>query len=384
MAVQGPLRVNQLFTCDDHNMKNILVLPGDGVGQEVTAAAESVLLLISRLARLDFKFTHALVGGACYDKTGEFITDETMALARGSEAILFGAEGGPKWDSLELTGPPERRSGLTRLRRELELFANLRPIRPFRSLLEHSSLKPEVIRDADFIIVRELCGGIYFGQPRGIDRKANGELRGYDTLEYTEGEIERIARVAFELARSRHRKVSSVDKSNVLESGILWRKTVARLGAENYPDVTLEHLFIDNAAMQVVRRPSQFDVIVTENLFGDILSDGAAMAAGSLGMLPSASLSARRSDSHRLGLYEPVHGSAPDIAGKDIANPLGAILSVGLMLTYSFERPDLTAAVEEAVASALESGVRPRDLGGNASTNETTAAVVSAIAAKLA
>jgi len=363
-------------------MTRILVLPGDGIGQEVTAAAEAVLRLVSRLAHLDdWEFTHALVGGACYDETGEFITKETMTLAQHSDAILFGAEGGPKWDSLELTGPPESRSGLTRLRRELELFANLRPIRPFPSLLVHSSLKPEVIRDVDLIIVRELCGGIYFGQPRGIDRKPNGELRGYDTLEYTEREIERIARVAFELARSRCRKVTSVDKSNVLESGILWRKTIARLGAEDYPDVALEHLFIDNAAMQVVRRPGQFDVIVTENLFGDILSDGAAMVAGSLGMLPSASLSAKRPDGRRLGLYEPVHGSAPDIAGKGVANPLGAILSVALMLTHSFARPDLTATVEEAVAFALENGVHPQDLGGNASTSETTAAVLAAITA---
>jgi 3-isopropylmalate dehydrogenase len=365
-------------------MKKILVLPGDGIGQEVTAAAEAVLRLVVRLARLEhWEFAHALVGGACYDKTGEFITDGTMALARESDAILFGAEGGPKWDSHELTGPPESRSGLTRLRRELELFANLRPIRASRSLLEHSSLKPEVIRDVDFVIVRELCGGIYFGQPRGIDRKPNGELRGYDTLEYTEREIERIGRVAFELARSRRRKVSSVDKSNVLESGILWRRTIARLGAQDYPDVALEHLFVDNAAMQVVRRPGQFDVLVTENLFGDILSDGAAMVTGSLGMLPSASLSAKRPDGRRLGLYEPVHGSAPDIAGQGVANPLGAILSVALMLTYSFERPDLTATVEDAVASALNSGIRPRDLGGNAGTPETTTAVMTAITARM-
>jgi len=359
--------------------RNVLVLPGDGIGPEVTAAGEKVLRFLLKKYGLEATFGHALVGGACYDRTGEFITDETMALARNADALLFGSEGGPKWDSLELTGSPESRSGLTRLRRELELFANLRPIRPFDTLLSRSTLKRETICGVDFIILRELCGGIYFGQPRGIERGSDGTLRGFDTQEYTEREIERIARVGFQLASSRRCKLCSVDKANVMESGVLWRRVVGRIGTQEFPRVALSHLYVDNAAMQLVRDPRQFDVIVTDNLFGDILSDGAAMITGSLGMLPSASLSAERADGHRIALYEPVHGSAPDIAGKGIANPLGTILSVGLMLKHSFDRPDLSGILDQAVVATLEAGLLTPDLGGSSRTEEVTDGVIAAL-----
>ncbi|HWA45837.1 MAG TPA: 3-isopropylmalate dehydrogenase [Hypericibacter adhaerens] len=359
--------------------RQILVLGGDGIGPEVTAAAERVLSILAGRHKLALAFEHALVGGACYDATGLFITDATMAKAKAADAILFGAEGGPKWDSLELTGPPETRSGLTRLRRELELYANLRPIRPFEALLAHSTLKPEIVRGVDFMIVRELCGGIYFGEPRGIERKGDGLLHGFDTQDYSEPEIERIAHASFALARSRRRKLCSVDKANVMESGILWRRTLTRIGERDYPEVELSHLYVDNAAMQIVRNPRQFDVIVTDNLFGDILSDGAAMITGSLGMLPSASLGTPRPDGRRPGLYEPVHGSAPDIAGQGLANPLGAIMSAALLLTHGLGRPDLAQIVERAVARTLEAGIATPDLGGKAGTGEVLAAVIEAL-----
>jgi 3-isopropylmalate dehydrogenase len=356
----------------------VLVLGGDGIGPEVTASAERVLHTISTREGLGIQFEHDLVGGASYDATGKFTTDEMMGRARNAQAILFGAEGGPRWDALELDGTPEERSGLSRLRRELELFANLRPIKPFDALLSRSTLKAEVVRNVDFIIVRELCGGIYFGRPRGISRLPDGSLQGIDTQSYTEAEIERVARSAFTLARSRRRRLASADKANVMESGVLWRRVVTRLGKAEFPDVALEHLYADNAAMQIVRDPRQFDVIVTDNLFGDILSDGAAMIAGSLGMLPSAALSADLGG-RRFGLYESVHGSAPDIAGRGIANPLGSILSVAMMLDHSFARPDLADRLERAVAAALERGILPRDLGGKAGTDEVADAVIAAL-----
>jgi len=359
--------------------KKILVLAGDGVGPEVTAAAEIVLRAILERHGLAAIFEHALVGGACYDATGEFITDETMRLAHGADCILFGSEGGPKWDELELSGTPESRSGLIRLRRELELFANLRPIRALDELLEFSTFRADVIRGVDFIVLRELCGGIYFGEPRGIVCTADGQQRGIDTQVYTESEISRIARAGFELARFRRRKLTSVDKANVMESGVLWRRVVSRIGREEFPEVALNHLYVDNAAMQIVRNPRQFDVLVTDNLFGDILSDCAAMISGSLGMLPSASLSFAAGAKEQKGLYEPVHGSAPDIAGRGIANPAGAILSVGLMLKYTFGRADLCDQVEHAVRTALANGCRSMDLGGNATTAQVTDAVVAAL-----
>lgn len=359
--------------------KKILVLAGDGIGPEVTAAAEQVLRVVLQTHSLGASFSHALVGGACYDVTGEFITDQTMQLAHGADAILFGSEGGPEWDDLELAGKPESRSGLIRLRRELDLFANLRPIRALDALLERSTFRADVIRGVDFIVLRELCGGIYFGEPRGIARGADGQLRGTDTQVYSESEIARIARAGFSLARARRRKLTSVDKANVMESGVLWRRVVSRIGAEEFPDVAVNHLYVDNAAMQIVRNPRQFDVLVTDNLFGDILSDCAAMITGSLGMLPSASLSWVSGASGRKGLYEPVHGSAPDIAGRGVANPVGAILSVGLMLEYSFDRPDLNASIEKAVAAALGSGNRSPDLGGAATTDQVTGSILAAL-----
>jgi 3-isopropylmalate dehydrogenase len=359
--------------------KIILVLGGDGIGPEVTAAAEEVLRFMLEANGLDATFLHALVGGACYDQTGEFITDATMQLAHQADGILFGSEGGPKWDRLEMKGSPESRSGLIRLRRELQLFANLRPVRADEQLLDCSTLRSDVIRGVNFIILRELCGGIYFGEPRGITRSADGELSGTDTQTYTESEIARIARAGFELARSRHGKLTSVDKANVMESGVLWRRVLSRIGSEEFPEVALNHLYVDNAAMQIVRDPRQFDVLVTDNLFGDILSDCAAMIAGSLGMLPSASLSYATGAKTQKGLYEPVHGSANDIAGRNVANPLGAILSAGLLLEYTFGRSDLNGAIERAVSRALENGFRSMDIGGTTKTTQVTSAVLAAL-----
>jgi 3-isopropylmalate dehydrogenase len=356
--------------------KRILVLGGDGIGPEVTEAAQAVLARVAGDHNLGVEFQHALVGGACYDAAGVFITEETVQAAKDSDAILFGSEGGPKWDRLELTGPPEARSGLTRLRRELALFGNLRPIRAFGALRSRSTLKEEVISGADYIIVRELCGGIYFGEPRGIERRDDGHIYGFDTQQYADWEIERVARVAFELARSRRKNVCSVDKANVMESGILWRRIVSQVAERDYPDVELTHMYVDNAAMQIVRDPRQFDVIVTDNLFGDILADGSAMIAGSLGMLPSASLAAPRADGSRLGLYEPVHGSAPDIAGQGIANPIGAILSAALLLRYGLMRPDLASLVESAVEKALNAGAFTPDLGGRSTSSHVLSQVL--------
>lgn len=357
----------------------ILVLGGDGIGPEVTAAAERVLQTISARENVMLEFEHHLVGGACYDETGRFSTDEMMEAARLSDAILFGSEGGPKWDVLEIDCRPEERAGLSRLRLEFQLFANLRPIKFIDAIQSSSTLKAEVIRNVDFVIVRELCGGIYFGSPRGTTTRPDGMLQAIDTLSYTEAEIERIAHTAFTLARRRRRHVTSVDKANVLASSTLWRKVFSRLGAEQYADVELEHMYVDNAAMQIIRDPRQFDVLVTENLFGDILSDGAAMIAGSLGVLPSAALGDFRGDGRRFGLYEPVHGSANDIAGRGIANPLGSILSAAMLLEFSLGRADLAAKVDHAVQVALKAGVLPADLGGSASTSEVTEAVIAAL-----
>jgi 3-isopropylmalate dehydrogenase len=354
----------------------ILVLGGDGIGPEVTAAAERVVRRVAEQANLEMTFEHALVGGASYDLCGEFISDATMAKARAADAILFGSEGGPKWDSIDLQGEPEKRSGLTRLRRQLELYANLRPIRPMSCLMSRSTLKAEVLQGVDFVILRELCGGNYFGRPRGISRTENGQLRGFETQSYTDREIERIARTAFTLARSRRNRVTSVDKANVMESGFLWRQTVTRLHQDEYGDVELRHMYADNAAMQIIREPRQFDVLVTDNLFGDILSDGAAMITGSLGMLPSAAIGDPRPSGAVLGLYEPIHGSATELAGKDIANPIGAILSAAMMFTHSLRRPDLGRRIDAAVERALEAGARTADLGGSASATGMTNAVL--------
>ena len=333
--------------------KKIAVLPGDGIGPEVVAEVVKVLQCLQRDFGLDVELEQALLGGAAYDRHGHPLPDSTLALAKAADAILLGAVGGPKWEPLDIALRPEK--ALLMLRSELKLFANLRPALLYPQLAEASSLKPEVVSGLDIMIVRELIGGIYFGQPRGVRTLPNGERQGYNTLVYSESEIERIARSALNIARKRNKKLCSVDKANVLECTELWREVVTRV-AKDYPDVTLSHMYVDNAAMQLVRAPKQFDVIVTTNMFGDILSDEAAMLTGSIGMLPSASL-----DAGNKGMYEPIHGSAPDIAGKDVANPLATILSVAMMLRYSLAQPEMAARVERAVSRVLDTGLRTAD-----------------------
>jgi len=307
-----------------------------------------------------FDISEDLVGGCAFDKHGTPLTEETMKRALEADAVLFGAVGGPKWDNLPFAQKPER--GLLRLRKDMDLFANLRPALVFEPLIGASTLKPEVIQGLDMLIIRELTGGVYFGEPRGVTTLPDGSRRGVNTQVYTTREIVRVARVGFELARKRSNKMCSVEKANVMESGQLWREEVQRLHDADYRDVELSHMYADNCAMQLVRNPKQFDVIVTDNLFGDILSDCAAMLTGSLGMLPSASLGAADSSGRRKALYEPVHGSAPDIAGKDAANPLASILSFAMMLRYSFDLKEEADLVEDAVKNALASGVRTGDI----------------------
>lgn len=337
----------------------IVVLPGDGIGPEVTEQAQRVLETIASKYGHSFVTRQALVGVSAIEAEGDAISDTTMELCQHSDAILFGAVGGsPRYEGPNSKVQPER--ALFRLRKELELYANLRPIRPLNALLNASTLKTEVLQGTDFMVVRELTGGIYFGKPSEIRETAQG-YEAIDTLIYTQAEIERIARTAFELARVRRKKVTSVDKANVLSSSRLWRRTVDRI-AEEYPDVTLEHLLVDACAMHLIRRPTSFDVIVTENMFGDILTDEASMLAGSMGMLPSASLGARRTDYGLFGLYEPIHGSAPDIAGQDKANPIAAILSTAMMLRYSFGLAHEADALESAVMHVIEAGYRTEDL----------------------
>lgn len=333
--------------------QQILLLPGDGIGPEITTEAEKVLNAAIDRFDLDITTDTALVGGAAYDATGEPLPEETLAKAKAADAILFGAIGGPKWDTIERSKRPER--GLLKLRSSLGLFANLRPAILFPQLASASSLKPEIVSGLDILIVRELTGGIYFGEPRGL-REENGERVGFNTMVYSESEIRRIAKVAFELAQTRGKKLCSVDKANVLEVTELWKEVVNDV-AKDYPEVEVSHMYVDNAAMQLVRAPKQFDVVVTGNLFGDILSDEAAMLTGSIGMLPSASL-----DVNRKGLYEPCHGSAPDIAGQNLANPLAAILSLAMLMRYSFERADVAQAIEDAVERVLEQGLRTGDI----------------------
>lgn len=333
--------------------KKIAVLPGDGIGREVTSEAVKLLEAVGQQFGHTFQFEYGEIGGSALDKTGVPLPEETLQLCKESDAVLLGAVGGPKWDH----GPGEKRpeAGLLALRKGLELYANLRPVIVFPPLADASSLKREVLEGVDLMIVRELTGGLYFGQPRGRKETEEG-LAVVDTLYYTEVEIERVIRKAFEIARVRRKHLVSVDKANVLDSSRLWREVAERV-SKDYPDVTLEHMLVDNAAMQLVRKPSQFDTIVTENMFGDILSDEGAMISGSLGMLPSASL-----NESGIGLYEPVHGSAPDIAGKNLANPLAMILSVGMMLKYSFNLEKEAEAVEQAVRQTLQDGYRTRDL----------------------
>ena len=326
------------------NSKKILVLPGDGIGPEVTAPAIQVLKKMATIFEIQLELSENLVGGNAYDLTGTPIPDETLEAAKNSDAILLGAVGGPKWEPLDFSVRPER--GLLKLRSELELYANLRPATIYGDLVNASTLKPEVVDGADLMVVRELTGGIYFGQPRGIESR-KGERVGFNTLVYSESEIRRIANFSFEIAMKRGKKLTSVDKANVLESTELWREVTSEVG-EKFPEVTLNHMYVDNAAMQIIRNPKQFDTMVTTNMFGDILSDAAAMMTGSLGMLPSASIGGD------IGMYEPVHGSAPDIAGEDKANPLAMILSVGMMLRYSFNLKEADEMIKKAVIKTLE------------------------------
>ena len=333
-------------------MPLIALCPGDGIGPEVTEEAVKILKLIDGKKNLGFEFVDAPVGGGAYESFGQPLPPQSLESAKKADAIFLGAVGGPKWEKLDFSLRPER--ALLGLRSELGLFANLRPARLFDPLVDASTLKREVVEGIDILVVRELTGGIYFGEPRGVEDYEGGK-RGINTLVYTTPEIERIARVAFEAARKRKGKVCSVDKANVLESTELWREVVIEVH-KDYNDVELSHMYVDNAAMQLIRNPKQFDVIVTTNMFGDILSDAAAMLTGSIGMLPSASLSGTK------GMYEPVHGSAPDIAGQGIANPVAAILSAAMMLTYSFDAPDAAMEIEKSVASVLDKGYRCADI----------------------
>tara|TARA_A100001234_G_scaffold214756_1_gene218682 strand:- start:1153 stop:2226 length:1074 start_codon:yes stop_codon:yes gene_type:complete len=333
--------------------KYILFLPGDGIGPEVCEEAKKVLLSVNELFGLDFKVSEELVGGVAFEKTGNPLPNQTLEAAKSADAILLGAVGGPVWDDLDYELRPER--ALLGLRSELDLFANLRPAILSKHLSDSSSLKSEKVQDLDLLIVRELTGGIYFGQPRG---KNDSGLSAFNTMIYSKEEIERIGRVAFEAARKRGKSLCSVDKANVLEVSVLWREIMSGLASE-YPDVKLSHMLVDNAAMQLVREPKQFDVIVTGNLFGDILSDIAAMLTGSIGMLPSASLNSKNK-----GMYEPVHGSAPDISGKQLANPLAAILSIAMMLKYSFGLDEASLSIENAIEEVLSEGYRTNDLEG--------------------
>jgi 3-isopropylmalate dehydrogenase len=340
--------------------RRVLVLPGDGVGPEIMRQALRVIEFFDRRHIASFDIAEGLVGGAAYEASGVPLTDATLAQALASDAVLFGAVGGEKWDALPFELRPER--GILRLRKEMDLFANLRPAVVFDALADASSLKPELVAGLDLMIVRELTGGIYFGMPRGVTTLADGTRRGVNTEVYTEAEIERVTRVAFDLARKRHGRVCEVDKANVMESGGLWREVAQRVRDADYADIELSFMYADNCAMQLVRNPKQFDVIVTSNLFGDILSDCAAMLTGSLGMLPSASLGAPDATGRRKALYEPVHGSAPDIAGKDVANPLACILSFAMMLRYSFDMAEEAELVEDGVRRALAAGVRTGDI----------------------
>lgn len=352
-------------------MTTLLLLPGDGIGPEVCAQVRRVAAALARDIRIDERD----FGGCSFDRHGVPITDEAVAAALAADAVLMGAVGGPQWAGAPRDKRPE--AGLLRLRQEMQVFANLRPALCFDALADASSLKRELVAGLDIMIVRELTGGVYFGQPRFIETLPDGQQRGVDTQVYTTSEIERVSRVAFELARGRRNKVHSAEKSNVMESGLLWRQVVTSLHQRDYPDVELEHILADNAAMQLVRAPTQFDVLLTDNLFGDILSDAAAQLTGSLGMLPSAALG----EPGRPGLYEPIHGSAPDIAGQGVANPLAAILSFEMALRWSLNRAAEADRLFKAVEAALAAGARTRDLGGQLTTVEMGDAVLGALQA---
>ena len=339
--------------------KKLLMLPGDGIGPEVIGEVKRIIGWMDKRRSVSFDVEMGLIGGCAYDAEGVPLSDKTMEKAMACDAVLLGAVGGPKWETLPFKDQPER--GLLRIRKDMELFANLRPALVFDALAEASTLKTELVRGLDIMIVRELTGGVYFGEPRGITTLPNGERQGVNTQVYTTSEIVRIGKIGFELAQKRKGQLMSVEKANVMESGVLWREEMIKLSAA-YPTVKLNHMYADNCAMQLVRAPKQFDVIVTDNLFGDILSDCAAMLTGSLGMLPSASLGAADSSGRRKALYEPVHGSAPDIAGQGKANPLATILSYAMMLRYSFDMFEDADLIEKAIQNVLNAGIRTGDI----------------------
>jgi 3-isopropylmalate dehydrogenase len=352
----------------------IAVLPGDGIGPEVTAQAVKVLQALNSDG-LKIEMEHAAIGGAGYDAAGDPLPEATLALSRAADAVLLGAVGGYQYDSLPRPLRPEQ--GLLRIRKELNLFANLRPVNVYPELADASTLKAEVVSGLDIMIVRELTGDLYFGQPRGIHINEHGEREGYNTMRYAESEVSRVAHIGFQIAMKRNKKLCSVEKANVLETSELWREVVIET-AKEYPEVALSHMYVDNAAMQLVRNPKQFDVIVTGNIFGDILSDEASMLTGSIGMLGSASL-----DQNRKGMYEPIHGSAPDIAGQDIANPLATILSAAMMMRYTFGRDDVADRIENAVKKVISSGLRTVDIYTAGTTKVGCAAMGDAVVAAL-
>ena len=361
--------------------KRLLVLPGDGIGPEVMGEVRRVIDWFDRRRAVGFDIIEGLVGGVSYEAHGTPVTDEVVEQAMQSDAVLFGAVGGPSWDNLNFSVKPER--GLLRLRKDMGLFANLRPAVVFDGLIDASSLKPELVRGLDILILRELTGGIYFGEPRGVEDLGDGERRGVNTEVYTTSEVERVGRVAFELAEKRKGFVHSVEKANVMESGQMWREDMQALRDREFPGIPIHHMYADNAAMQLVRRPKQFDVLVTSNLFGDILSDVAAMLTGSLGMLPSASLGAPDVSGRRLALYEPVHGSAPDIAGQGKANPIAMLLSFAMALRYSFDLPEDAVLIEAGVAKLLASGLRTDDIMQKGMTRVSTTAMGDALVEEL-
>ncbi|MDQ6974951.1 MAG: 3-isopropylmalate dehydrogenase [Mariprofundaceae bacterium] len=354
---------------------NIAILPGDGIGTEIVAEAMKVLQVLKQNFNFDIAWQYGLIGGVAYDADGCPYPAATQALVHGSDAVLLGAVGGPKWERLDKPLRPE--AGLLAIRKDLDLFANYRPAKVHKQLLQASTLKPEVINGVDILVIRELVSGIYFGQPRGIEDLPDGQQRGFNTLEYTTSQIERIARKAFEAARVRDRRVCSIDKANVLEATEFWRSVVSDLHAREYTDVALSHMYVDNAAMQLIRAPKQFDVMLTTNLFGDILSDEASMLTGSIGMLPSASMG------EKFAMYEPIHGSAPDISGQNKANPLATILSVAMMLRFSLAREDLALHVEAAVDQVLDDGLRTADLSHDADVAASCSAMGDAVCTAL-
>ena len=361
--------------------KKILVLPGDGIGPEVMREAERVMDWLAKRRSFSYEVSRGLVGGSAYDAKGVAITDETVADAMASDAVLFGSVGGPKWDNVARQHRPE--AGLLRLRKDLDLFANLRPAIVFDSMVGASTLKPEVVKGLDLMIIRELTSGVYFGEPRGSFTKPDGTRYAIDTQYYTAPEVERVARVGFDLAKKRGNKLHSIEKANVMETGVFWRAEVTALHKKDYASVELHHMYTDNCAMQLVRNPKQFDVIVTDNLFGDLLSDCAAMLTGSLGMLPSASLGPADASGRRRALYEPVHGSAPDIAGKCLANPIAQLLSLSMMLRYSFDDNASAELVDNAIQRVLSSGVRTGDIMAEGARKVSTVEMGSAILAEL-